>query len=120
VTAATLRGIFLTSEQPEACARFYIDVAGLALERVGTEGVYVYWKVDRDGLQLAIHDANAFSAYTQPAVRASNVTHLYFQIDDQAAFVEHLAALAIEPALIDDVVVTVADPDGRRVMFGTA
>jgi hypothetical protein len=47
VTAATLRGIFLTSEQPEACARFYIDVAGLALEHVGTEGVYVYWKVDR-------------------------------------------------------------------------
>ena len=120
MTAATLRGIFLTSEQPEACARFYIDVVGLALERVGTEGVYVYWKVDRDGLQLAIHDAKAFSAYTHPAVRASNATHLYFKIADQAAFVEHLAVLSIEPALIDDVVVTVADPDGRMVMFGTA
>ena len=119
MTAATLRGIFLTSE-PESCARFYIDVAGLALERVGTEGVYVYWKVDRDGLQLAIHDAKAFSAYTHPAVRASNATHLYFKIADQAAFVEHLAVLSIEPALIDDVVVTVADPDGRMVMFGTA
>jgi hypothetical protein len=95
VTAAALRGIFLTSEQPETCARFYIDVAGLPLERVGTEGVYVYWKVDHDGLQLAIHDAKAFSTYTHPAVRASNVTHLYFKIDDQVAFVEHLAALAI-------------------------
>ncbi|MTD93064.1 VOC family protein [Hyphomicrobium sp. xq] len=120
MTAATLRGIFLTSEQPEACARFYIDVAGLPLEHVGTEGVYVYWKIDRDGLQLAIHDAKTFSAYTHPAVRASNLTHLYFKIDDQAAFLNHLEGLAVAPALIDDVVVTVADPDGRMVMFGTA
>jgi hypothetical protein len=117
---ATLRGIFLTSEQPEACARFYIDVVGLPLERVGTEGVYVYWKVDRDGLQLAIHDAQAFSAYTHPAMRTSNLTHLYFKIADREAFLDRLAALAIEPALIDEVVVTVADPDGRMVMFGTA
>lgn len=120
MTAATLRGIFLTSEQPEACARFYIDVAGLELERVGTERVYVYWKVDRDGLQLAIHDAKAFSTYTHPVARASNVTHLYFKIADQAAFVAHLEALGVVPALVDDVVVTVADPDGRMVMFGTA
>ena len=63
---ATLRGIFLTSEQPEACARFYTDVAGLPLERVGTEGVYVYWKVDRDGLQFAIHRANASSSAWRP------------------------------------------------------
>jgi hypothetical protein len=90
------------------------------MERVGTEGVYVYWKVDRDGVQIAIHDAKQFAAYARPAVPASNITHLYFKITDHAAFVKHLETLGILPTLIDDVVVTVADPDGRMVMFGTA
>lgn len=34
-------------------------------------------------------------------------------------FIGHLGGLAIEPLAADDVVVTVADPDGRKVMFGT-
>lgn len=41
-----LRGIFLTSEDPAAAARFYQDVAKLKLEKVGSEGGYVYWKID--------------------------------------------------------------------------
>jgi catechol 2,3-dioxygenase-like lactoylglutathione lyase family enzyme len=115
-----LRGIFLTSERPEETSRFYEQVAGLPLEIVGVEGQYVYWKLDGDGLQLAIHDAAKFAAYTHPARPESNLTHLYFKIDDQPAFLKHLEQHSIAPALIDDVVVTVRDPDGRMVMFGTA
>lgn len=71
-------------------------------------------------MQLAIHDAEAFAAYAHPPNPASNLTHLYFKIDDRTAFLAHLNGLGITPHAVDDVVVTVADPDGRKVMFGTA
>jgi hypothetical protein len=114
------RGVFLTSKKPEATAKFYEQVASLPLEAVGTPGEYVYWRLDRDGMQLAIHDAKAFSTYTYPPLADSNLTHLYFNIEDQKAFLAHLESLQIQPVSIDDVVVTVTDPDGRKVMFGTA
>lgn len=115
-----LRGIFLTSEDPSATAAFYRDVAGLDWEEVGTGSGYVYWKLDRDGVQLALHDAKLFANYTHPARRESNLTHLYFQIPDQKAFLEKLLVMNVPVDSQDEVVVTVVDPDGRRVMFGTA
>jgi hypothetical protein len=116
----TLRGIFLTSDAPAETAKFYREVAALELEQVGTAPGYVYWKVDRNQFQFAIHDAKPFSPYTHPAVPHSNLTHLYFKIENQSDFLSHLKSLAIEPSAIDEVVVTVTDPDGRKVMFGTA
>jgi hypothetical protein len=117
---AKLRGVFLTSESPEQTATFYRTVAGLDLEQVGDLSTYAYWKLDRDGMQLAIHDAEKFAEYSHPPRRDSNVTHLYFKIENQAAFLEHLRQLNVTPSDADDVVVTVVDPDGRHVMFGTA
>jgi hypothetical protein len=115
-----LRGIFLTSEKPEVTAKFYRTVANLELEEVGSPGGYVYWKADSNGLQLAIHDAKQFAEYTHPPRPDSNLTHLYFKIDNQPDFLGHLNNLGITPYTTDDVVVTVADPDGRKVMFGIA
>lgn len=115
----TFRGVFLTSTDPAATARFYREVAGLPLEQAG-EGGYTYWRIDRDGMQLAIHDAQAFADYAYPPNRHSNLTHLYFTIEDREVFTEHLTDLGIEPLTTDDVVVTVIDPDGRNVMFGIA
>jgi hypothetical protein len=115
-----LRGVFLTCERPEATARFYEQVAALPLERVGVEGQYVYWRIDQGGMQLAIHDARTFADYTYPSEAASNLTHLYFKIDDQQTFLDHLEALGMVPLAQDEVVITVVDPDGRKVMFGTA
>jgi hypothetical protein len=115
-----LRGIFLTSEEPRATAKFYQDVARLELEQVGSAGSYVYWKADRVGLQLAIHDAGQFAEYTHPACPDSNLTHLYFKIENKEHFLKHLSAIGVTPYSTDDVVVTVVDPDGRKVMFGTA
>jgi hypothetical protein len=115
-----LRGIFITSEDPARTARFYREVAKLELEQIGDAATYVYWRVDRDGMQFAIHDARQFSNYTHPARIESNLTHLYFQIEDQSLFLKHLSTLGHEPYATDDVVVTVEDPDGRKVMFGTA
>jgi hypothetical protein len=71
-------------------------------------------------MQLAIHDAKAFADHTYPALAASNLTHLYFKIEDHKAFQTHLASLGLSPLAVDDVVVTVVDPDGRKVMFGRA
>ncbi len=118
--ATVFRGVFLTSEQPEVTAKFYQRVALLPLEAVGTPGRYVYWHLDRDGVQLAIHASSAFADYTHPPLPTSNLTHLYFQIEDHAAFLAHLDNLKVEAEAIDDVTVTVRDPDGRMVMFGTA
>lgn len=114
------RGIFLTSDDPAGTAEFYRHVAGLPLEQVGAAGSYIYWRLDRDGVQLAIHEARAFAAYAHPPLAGSNLTHLYFRIGDRSAFLAHLKELGIEPFATDDVVVTVEDPDGRKVMFGTA
>jgi hypothetical protein len=115
-----LRGLFLTSEHPDLTARFYRDIAGLSLEQVSTADGYIYWKLNDPNLQLAIHAAKGFADYTYPAVRASNLTHLYFQIPDRAAFLALLKHSNLEPCCMDDLVVTVIDPDGRRVLFGTA
>lgn len=115
----TLRGIFLTSESPAKTAKFYCEVAGLELDQVG-DGAYIYWKIDKGGIQLAIHDAKEFSDYSFPASSNSNVSHLYFKIDNQATFLGRLERLGVKPYSVDDVVVTVEDPDGRKVMFGTA
>ena len=114
-----LRGIFLTCADPTKTAKFYREIAGLELEHLGnaTGG---YWKVDRNGMQLAIHGASAFADYADPPDRGSNLSHLYFKIEDQAAFLGHLEHCRVKPYSTDDVVVTVEDPDGRKVMFGTA
>ncbi|MFT3889862.1 MAG: SRPBCC domain-containing protein [Arachnia sp.] len=117
--STAFRGVFLTSADPAATARFYRDIAGFPLEQAG-EGGYTYWRLDRAGMQLAIHDAQAFAAYAYPPHRDSNLTHLYFRVADRDAFIAHLRDLDVEPFVVDDVVVTVVDPDGRKVMFGTA
>lgn len=115
-----LRGVFLTSEQPAVTAEFYREVVGLALEEMESEPGYIYWRLDKDNVQIAIHDAEKFAEYSHPARQESNLTHLYFKIDSQEEFLDHLEQLGITPYLRDDVVVTLEDPDGRKVMFGTA
>jgi hypothetical protein len=115
-----LRGLFLTSEKPAETAKFYREVASLELEEIGEGGAYVYWKVDSNGLQIAIHDAQKFAEYAYPSRPDSNLTHLYFKIENQPQFLDRLKTLSIEPYATDDVVITLVDPDGRKVMFGTA
>ena len=114
-----LRGIFLTCGNAAKTARFYREIACLELEQIGdeTDG---YWKVDREGMQLTIHGAREFANYAYPPNMGSNLSHLYFKIENQAAFLGHLEKCMVKPYSTDDVVVTVEDPDGRKVMFGTA
>ena len=114
----TFRSVFLTSENHRCTAAFYRDVAGLDLEEV-RHGDYAYWKVDENGMQLAIHDAKAFASYAFPARAESNLTNLYFHVDDFQKFLAHLEQLNI-PHEIEGEVATATDPDGRKVLFGTA
>jgi len=115
-----LRGIFLTSNTPNETIKFYQEVAGLSLEQVGDPETYAYWRLDENNFQIAIHDASKIAGYTHPARRESNLTHLYFKIDSQIEFLQHISMLGIAPYAKDDVVITLEDPDGRKVMFGTA
>ncbi|WP_246225856.1 VOC family protein [Chelativorans xinjiangense] len=87
---------------------------------MGEPGQYIYWKLDRDGIQIAIHDAKLFADYAYPPVAESNLTHIYFKIDDLREFRARLDRLNVIPIAEDDVTVTVIDPDGRKVLFGTA
>ena len=48
------------------------------------------------------------------------LTHLYFNIERQEPFMNRLNGMSIEPYTADDVVVTAVDPDGRKVILGTA
>ena len=93
---------------------------GVPLEEVGSADGYRYWKCDDGHMQIAIHDAHAFADYAFPPRAGSNLTHMYFHIADHAAFLEHLQSQQIEPIAIDAIVITLVDPDGRTVLFGTA
>jgi hypothetical protein len=72
------------------------------------------------GVQFAIHASEGFSTYTNPPLTGSNLTHLYFKIEDHPAFLNHIDRMRLTPFAVDEVVITVEDPDGRKVMFGTA
>lgn len=113
------RGVFLTCSDAEVTADFYRDVAGVPLEAVGSDE-YTYWMLDLDGVQVALHDAKAFADYSFPPNPESNLTHLYFRIPDLHAFLNHVRGVGAPLIDVDEVVVTVEDPDGRKVMFGTA
>jgi hypothetical protein len=112
--------VFLTSARPAQTAHFYRDIAGLPIEEVSNGSGSVYWRLDDGHIQIAIHEAHAFAAYAFPPLSASNLTHLYFQIADVPAFLAKLQEFGITPEEADDVVVTLVDPDGRRVLFGVA
>lgn len=114
------RRVFLTSDRPGVTAKFYERVASLPLETVGNSDQYMYWRLERNGVQIAIHGSKAFADYAHPPVANSNLTHLYFQIEDRDEFLERLHSFHITPSEIDDVTVTLIDPDGRHVLFGTA
>ncbi|WP_209373944.1 VOC family protein [Brevibacterium renqingii] len=116
---STFRGVFLTCTDAEATAAFYREIAGLPLEAAGDED-YTYFVFELDGVQIALHGAEAFADYTFPPVAESNLTHLYFRIPDQAEFLERIRHAGTPLVDVDEVVVTVEDPDGRKVMFGTA
>src|SRR5699024_12531453 len=75
---------------------------------------------DVDGVQIALHGAEAFADYSFPPVAESNLTHLYFRIPDQAEFLERIRHAGTPLIAVDEVAVTVEDPDGRKAMFGTA
>ena len=116
---STFRGVFLTCTDAEATAAFYRDIADLPLETAGDEN-YTYFILETGGVQLALHPAEAFADYAFPPVVESNLTHLYFRVPDQAEFLERIGRADVPLIAVDDVVVTVEDPDGRKVMFGTA
>ncbi|WP_152346051.1 MULTISPECIES: VOC family protein [Brevibacterium] len=116
---STFRGVFLTCTDPEATAAFYREIADLPLETAGDED-YTYFVIDAEGIQIALHGAEAFADYAFPPVAESNLTHLYFRIPDQAEFLERIKGTGVPLIEVDEVVVTVEDPDGRKVMFGTA
>ncbi|SMX71553.1 MULTISPECIES: VOC family protein [unclassified Brevibacterium] len=116
---ARFRGVFLTCQDSAKTAAFYRDLAGVPLEEEGNDE-YTYFVLEVEGVQVALHDAHGFADYSFPPNSESNLTHLYFRIEDQEAFLADVESVGAPLIDVDEVVVTVQDPDGRKVMFGTA
>jgi hypothetical protein len=75
-----------------------------------------HWACSTNGAHFAIHDAKDFSEHTHPANLKSNVSHLFFTIEDMNEFLSHIKNLGIELMWpIEDVgpmkMATVRDPD---------
>jgi predicted enzyme related to lactoylglutathione lyase len=122
VTFGGLQAILITSENPEKTVNFYRDVAGLHIEEEKHGGPH-HWAAETNGVHFAIHNAKGFSDGTFPANRASNLTHMYFNVSNMADFLTHLQKLGIEKVKeVEDLgfieIVEVRDPDGRVVQFG--
>lgn len=119
MASSVFRGIFLTSDAPLETAQFSTEIAGVKLEEVSGGG-YTYWKFDEGPTQLAIHEASSFAEYAHPANLESNLTHLYFKVASKDDFLRHLKSFNLSPHTVDEFNVIVLDPDGRKVLFGTA
>lgn len=119
-----LSGTLLTSRNPNRTAKFYLNIAGLKLQKIRHGDTPEHWEGHSQGIHFAIHNAKFFAKYTYPAVTKSNLTHLYFSISDVKQFNErlrkHKLRLFCPPeSVAGETVMTVQDPDGRKVMFGT-
>lgn len=118
MAGSIFRGVFLTSDNPSATAKFYAEIAGVKFEEVSSSN-YTYWKYNEGDMQIAIHDAKSFADYAHPANSESNLTHLYFKLENKDDFLRHLEIFNLSPHIVDEFNVIVLDPDGRKVLFGT-
>src|SRR5262252_1733999 len=86
-----LKSVVMTSKNPDATARFYIDVFSLPLEKEQHKGAAEHWACQFAGLHFAIHNANAFwLGDGSEKAGAGEHTLLTFTIEDLDAFTEHL------------------------------
>jgi catechol 2,3-dioxygenase-like lactoylglutathione lyase family enzyme len=119
-----LKSIVLTSKNPEATARFYIDVFSIPLEKEKHPGAPEHWACHFGGLHVAIHHSDGFWLREGgvPSDTAGS-TFLAFTIEDLEAFLEHLKSQNVPVIARQDIgpmkFVSVRDPDGRQVGCGT-
>lgn len=119
---ASLSAILLTSANPSVTARWYEKTLGIEFQKEAHEGP-THWACETGGMHFAIHNAKSFAKYCHP-IRKANATHLFFTISEIDRFLSKVKKMKLKPALpIEEVgrskMVTLRDPDGRMVIFGT-
>jgi catechol 2,3-dioxygenase-like lactoylglutathione lyase family enzyme len=119
-----VKSIVLTSDQPEALARFYRETLELPLEREQHRGTTAHWAGQFGALHLAIHERATFWLPTAaPAPDAAAATVVTFTVEDLDALVARLGGLRVEVVARTKIgpmsFVAFRDPDGRYVCCGT-
>lgn len=114
MSAKSICGAILTSEDPDALARFYSEALGLNLEREDHAGLAPHWGVDIGSLHFGIHPPENFNRTA--AGRGSIV--LAFEVAsilECQARLEALGAPCLQPCHDEGFgpVASHVDPDGN-------
>jgi glyoxylase I family protein len=95
---AKIRHIAISTQDPDATAKFYVDVFGLKqVGRVDSMGASGYYLTDGDINVAILKFKTDAAAGTERGTGWSGLHHFGFQVDDIAATAERLAAAGIKP-----------------------
>ena len=95
---AKIRHIAISTQDPEATAKFYVDVFGLKqVGRVDSMAASGYYLTDGDINVAILKFKNDQAAGAERGKGWSGLHHFGFQVDDLDATAERLAAAGIKP-----------------------
>jgi catechol 2,3-dioxygenase-like lactoylglutathione lyase family enzyme len=95
---AKIRHIAISTQDPEATAKFYVDVFGLKqVGRVDSMAASGYYLTDGDINVAILKFKNDQAAGVERGKEWSGLHHFGFQVDDVDAAAERLAAAGIKP-----------------------
>lgn len=95
---AKIRHIAISTQDPDATAKFYVDVFGLKqVGRVDSMGASGYYLTDGEINVAILKFKNDQAAGAERGTGWSGLHHFGFQVDDLDATAERLAAAGIKP-----------------------
>jgi catechol 2,3-dioxygenase-like lactoylglutathione lyase family enzyme len=117
-----VKSVVLTSQTPDATARFYRDVLQLPLEEEQHRGTARHWACQLGNIHFAIHEQRSFWLPSTAAAEPP-ATVVSFTVNDLDAFLAHLATCGLEVVARTNIgpmkFIALRDPDGRNVCCGT-
>ena len=112
-TPARLHHLHFTSEDPQKLARFYIDLMDLAPAAAGAPGGALVLKGGLRSLQISKGPSRALAWSAYAVADEAALKSLRARLDGNGA-----APKDIKAPLFAEGAIVVADPQGRRIVFG--
>ena len=114
-----VKSINLTSDQPEATARFYREVLELPIELERHRGTEPHWAGQVGALHFAVHPRTGFWLPSATG-GADTVVSFTGAIEPfEARFAAHGVPITARTRIGPMSFIAVRDPDGRHVCIGT-
>jgi catechol 2,3-dioxygenase-like lactoylglutathione lyase family enzyme len=114
-----VKSINLTSDQPEATARFYREVLELPLEPERHRGTEPHWAGQIGPLHFAVHPRAGFWLPTSAGGADTIVSFTAALEPFEARFAAHGVPIVARNRIGPMSFIAVRDPDGRHVCIGT-